>query len=286
MHFIIISIICSVFVGVLLKMARKSALSFYQIIACNYAFALVALLISYKPVLQTHFSIHTAIIILSLILLLPIIFVFQAKAISYSGIVKTDIAQRLSLFISVCFSFFIAKEHFNIYKNIGLVIAFIAIFLTFYRKQNMKVENQKSYYLPLVLLGFGFIDILFKKVATIGELNFTEVLLLVFTGALLVASVVAFYQIKQHKETLSIQNLYWGAAVGLLNFGNIYFYIKAHQTLSSNPSTVFIGMNMGVILLGSLIGIFYFKEKLTKLNYIGLLLSLVSITFIAYSQTK
>ncbi|WP_136668008.1 EamA family transporter [Flavobacterium sp. H122] len=286
MHFILISIICSVFVGVLLKIARKSALSIYQIIAWNYVFALSALLLFYKPELKTDFGIQTGTIIISLIILLPVVFVFQAKAIKYSGIVKTDIAQRLSLFISICFSFFIAKEHFNTYKNIGLSIAFIAIFLTFYRKQNKEIENKNWYFLPLVLLGFGFIDILFKKVATIGELNFTEVLLLVFIGAFFVATTIAFSQIRQQKETVSIQNLYWGAGMGLLNFSNIYFYIKAHQVLSSNPSTVFIGMNMGVILLGSLIGIFYFKEKLAKLNYIGLLLSLISIAFIAYSQMQ
>lgn len=286
MHFILISIICSVFVGVLLKITRKSSLSFYQIIAWNYVFALSALLIFYKPELKTNFGIQTGTIIMSLILLLPIVFVFQAKSIKYSGIVKTDIAQRLSLFISICFSFFIAKEYFNAYKNIGLSIAFLAIFLTFYRKQNKEIENKNWYFLPLVLLGFGFIDILFKKVASIGELNFTEVLLLVFIGAFFVATTIAFLQVKQQKEAVSIQNLYWGAGVGLLNFGNIYFYIRAHQALSSNPSTVFIGMNMGVILLGSLIGIFYFKEKLTRLNYIGLLLSLISIAFIAYSQIQ
>jgi hypothetical protein len=286
MHYILISIICSVFVGVLLKIARKSALSIYQIIAWNYVFALSALLVLYKPELKTNFGIQTGTIIMSLILLLPIVFVFQAKSIKFSGIVKTDIAQRLSLFISICFSFFIAKEYFNAYKNIGLLIAFVAIFLTFYRKQNKEIENKNWYFLPLVLLGFGFIDILFKKVATIGELNFTEVLLLVFIGAFFVATTIAFLQVKQQKETVSIQNLYWGAGVGLLNFGNIYFYIKAHQVLSSNPSTVFIGMNMGVILLGSLIGIFYFKEKLTQLNYVGLLLSLISIAFIAYSQMQ
>lgn len=286
MHYILISIICSVFVGVLLKIARKSALSIYQIIAWNYVFALSALLLFYKPELKTNFGIQTGTIIMSLILLLPIVFVFQAKSIKFSGIVKTDIAQRLSLFISICFSFFIAKEHFNTYKNIGLLIAFVAIFLTLYRKQNKEIENKNWYFLPLVLLGFGFIDILFKKVATIGELNFTEVLLFVFIGAFFVATTIAFLQVKQQKETVSIQNLYWGAGVGLLNFGNIYFYIKAHQVLSSNPSTVFIGMNMGVILLGSLIGIFYFKEKLTQLNYVGLLLSLISIAFIAYSQMQ
>ena len=284
MHFILLSIICSVFVGVLLKIARQKELSIYQIISWNYVFALISLLIFFKPKINLEFSLPTGIITGSLIVLLPIIFVFQAKAIKHSGIVKTDIVQRLSLFISISFSLFIAKEIFDTYKITGLIIAFVAIFFTFYKKQQTESNQTKSFYLLLVLFGFGIIDILFKKVATIGDLQFTELLLLVFSGAFIITTLISGYNISVKKETFSIKNLYWGILVGVLNFGNISFYIKAHQSLSSNPSTVFIGMNMGVILLGSLIGIFYFKEKLTKLNYIGLLLSLISIAFIAYSQ--
>lgn len=286
MQYILISIICSVFVGVLFKIARKKNLSIYQIIAWNYIFALLSLITVYQPKLTTHFGMQTAWVVGSLMVLLPVIFVFQAKAIKYSGIVKTDIAQRLSLFISICFSLFIAKEVFNSYKILGLTIAFIAIFFTFYKKQKAEADSRKMYFLVLVLFGFGIIDILFKKVATIGELPFTALLLLVFIGAFLIAGSIAAYTVVTKKETFSITNMYWGMFVGLLNFGNISFYIKAHQALSSNPSTVFIGMNMGVIVLGSLIGVFYFKEKLTKLNYVGIAFSLVSIALIAYSQMQ
>jgi len=43
-------------------------------------------------------------------------------------------------------------------------------------------------------------------------------------------------------------------------------------------------MNIGVIICGSLIGILIFKEKLSKLNYVGLLLALVAIIIITLAQ--
>jgi multidrug transporter EmrE-like cation transporter len=43
-------------------------------------------------------------------------------------------------------------------------------------------------------------------------------------------------------------------------------------------------MNMGVIILGSLVGIFLFKEKFSKLNYMGLTLALGAIIMITLSQ--
>ena len=43
-------------------------------------------------------------------------------------------------------------------------------------------------------------------------------------------------------------------------------------------------MNMGVIVLGSLVGIFIFKEKLSKRNYLGIAMALAAIVLITLSQ--
>ena len=89
-----------------------------------------------------------------------------------------------------------------------------------------------------------------------------------------------------NKVRLQLKNILFGALVGLFNFGNILFYLKAHKVFSENPSTVFAGMNMGVIVLGSLTGLFFFREKLSKINFIGIVLALIAIVFIVFSQIK
>jgi drug/metabolite transporter (DMT)-like permease len=96
--------------------------------------------------------------------------------------------------------------------------------------------------------------------------------------------VAILYDIKIRKTRLSPINIFFGALVGAFNFGNILFYLKAHQAFADNPSTVFAAMNMGVIILGSLLGILVFKEKMSRRNYVGLALALVSIVLIALSQ--
>ena len=96
--------------------------------------------------------------------------------------------------------------------------------------------------------------------------------------------IVVGYKIFFKNENLSFKSLLFGGLVGVFNFGNIFFYLKAHQAFSENPSTVFAGMNMGVIVIGSLVGIFIFKEKVTKLNITGLFLALVAIVLIVASQ--
>jgi drug/metabolite transporter (DMT)-like permease len=287
MHFILFSLICSVLVGVLLKIVKKNNLSFYQIITWNYVFALLLTHFVYQPEFKTDISIPTGSILITLCFLLPVIFIFQAKAIQYNGIVKTDIAQRLSLFISIVASYFLFKETFNFYKIIGLLFAFSAIFFTLYKKNKTEIkEKNKWHFLLLVLLGFGIIDVLFKQISALSEMQFTEVLYIVFLGALLISIIISTYYMVIKKETFNVKNILWGLGVGVLNFGNISLYIKAHQALSGNPSTVFAGMNMGVILLGSCIGIVIFKEKLSKTNYVGIVFAIISILFITYSQLK
>ena len=98
--------------------------------------------------------------------------------------------------------------------------------------------------------------------------------------------IILFVKIIAKKEKIRITNSYWGIGVGILNFGNILFYLKAHKALHNNPSTVFAAMNMGVIILGSIVGIVFFKEKLSKLNYFGIFLAIISIVCITFSQVK
>ena len=86
------------------------------------------------------------------------------------------------------------------------------------------------------------------------------------------------------KTKLQLVNIGCGLILGLFNFGNILFYLKAHKALVTNPSTVFAAMNLGVIVVGSLIGILVFKEKLTKLNYFGIALALCAVILITISQ--
>ena len=96
--------------------------------------------------------------------------------------------------------------------------------------------------------------------------------------------IVAMYQILIKKVKFAPINIVFGCLIGVFNFGNILFYIKAHKVFAENPSTVFAAMNIGVIILGSGAGIFLFKEKLSAKNYLGLFLALVAIALITLSQ--
>ncbi|NLI87628.1 MAG: hypothetical protein GX439_05200, partial [Bacteroidales bacterium] len=74
-----------------------------------------------------------------------------------------------------------------------------------------------------------------------------------------------------------------GVVLGLANFGSMYFMIAALNHI--NPATgkpaqgsvVFGINNIGVVVLGVLLGYTFFKERPTRLNWSGIALSVVAI---------
>ncbi|RTY81173.1 EamA/RhaT family transporter [Flavobacterium sp. LS1P28] len=282
MLFLVLSIICSVTVGVLFKMVRGYEVSPIQIVAWNYVFALILCYFFFSPDLTNIGTLAPWGIYVSLGVLLPAIFLFLAASIKQVGIVKTDAAQRLSLFIPILAAWLLFKEDFTILKIAALLAAFPALLLIL-AKPSENTKN-KWIYPAVVLLGFGIIDILFKQIALHTTLPYTTSLFVVFGIALFIMIGAVIYNVMITKVSLNFKNIIFGGMVGIFNFGNILFYLKAHKAFAENPSTVFAGMNMGVIVMGSLVGIFIFKEKLTKMNFAGLFLALIAIVLIVISQ--
>ena len=283
MIFILISVCFSVIVSVLLKLAKRYNIDNRQAIAWNYTIAGLLTWLIYRPEIPSMSeSIFPIYFILGF--LLPSLFVILAFSIRYTGIVKTDIAQRLSLFIPVIASFLLFYEEKSPLKIIGIAIAFMAIIFSIPWKKETNAKKSFWIYPVLVFIGMGIIDTLFKQIAKTTTIPFTSSLLVVF----IIAFVLSFsyllylYLFKNMKFTLI--NMVCGWILGIANFGNILFYMKAHQDLAKQPSLVFSTMNIGVILLGSAVGVFIFREKLSRLNYVGILLALISILFLYYAQ--
>lgn len=274
------AIIASVTVSVFLKVARRLNIHIGQAIAINYLAAITLTYFILKPnfanqsIGQIFADNQHSVIFLALGILLPLVFIIMAKAIEYAGIVRSDAAQRLSLFLPIIASFAIFGEQLTNYKLMSLIIAFIALFCLLYKKESStkSMGAKGGIVLLLVWLGYGVIDIMFKQMAKLGG-QFTITLFVAFC---LAACVMLIYLLLRRTHWTG-RSMLAGIVLGCLNFVNIYFYIRAHQTLSNDPTTVFTGMNIGVISLGALVGILVFKEKISRINFIGIVLGIISI---------
>jgi len=276
--FLLASVSFSVTVAVLLKLARRYAIDVRQAIAANYA---VTATLSWLVLRPTGAQLESAsaswLLLLALGVLLPCGFLAMAQSVRYAGIVRSDAAQRLSLFLPLLAAFLLFGESITARKAAAIALAFTALFCVLRRRatglQPDAPAQAGAWIWPLgVWLAYGTVDILFKQMARAGA---------AFSGALLIAFLLAGCSMTGY---LLLRRIAWqprhllaGVALGAANFGNIVTYIRAHQELPHHPALVFSAMNMGVIALGTVVGALAFREPLSRLNMLGLALAAAAI---------
>lgn len=286
MLYVLFSVVCSVTVSVILKLARRYTVDTHQIIVWNYPVAVGCTWLFLRPQ-WTPNLLHVAPLsqYIALAVLLPGIFFALSASIRYAGIVRTEVAQRLSLFITLVAAFWLFNEAPQPGKLLGVAVGIVGILCSigWHKGKNQYGRNLRVWLFPvLVFFGYGIIDILFKQIAQHTAVPYTSSMLIVFCLATLAAFAYLSYHVVVAGRKFSMPAVFWGMVLGGFNFANILFYMKAHRALPDNPSVVFTGMNVGVITLGALIGIFLFHEKLSVINKIGVILAIVSVLIIAY----
>lgn len=287
MIFVLFSILCSVLVSIILKLSRRYEINTTQLIAWNYPTALLLNVLFYRPDIGAiSFNAGNTSLYLTLGFLLPALFLAIAASIRYTGIVRTDIAQRVSIFIPLIAAFLIFNEDPSTRSLLGIGVGLLAIFLSIQWGADRGKARRKYWVYPMIIFfGMGLIDILFKQVAQHQEVPYTTSVFFIFLIALLISFAYIGIRIFRRKESFSLGAMVWGVGLGIFNFGNILFYMKAHRAIPENPSVVFSAMNVGVIAMGALVGMLIFKEKLSNLNKFGILLAIVSILIIAGNES-
>lgn len=289
MIYLACSIACSITVAVLLKLARRWQVDVRQAIAVNYVIAAVLCVAVLRPAVQELARPATPWgVLIALGVLLPSVFLAMAASVRHAGIVRSDAAQRLSLFIPLLAAFLLFGETLSAQKLLGIAAAFAALACLIGRRQadasgsdagqppgpaDIPAIGRAAWLWPLVVwLGYGVIDILFKQMARAGT-SFAGGLLASFV----MAGIVAFATLLALRVRWSWRHAAGGLLLGLANFGNILFYIRAHQHFPDNPALVFSAMNIGVITAGTLVGAAAFREPLTPRNWAGVALAVAAI---------
>jgi drug/metabolite transporter (DMT)-like permease len=284
MHLILFSALCSVLVAVVLKLAPRFRLDVAQLVTWNYLAATVLSTLLLKPSLASLSTPQAPwAALLGLAVVLPSLFLVLAACVRTAGIVRTDVAQRLSLLLSLLAAFTLFGETADATRMAGLALGLLAVagIVIRPRDDNAAVPGASGMGLLLVVwVGFAVVDVMLKRIALAGTPSL---------AALQVAFAIAFVlmlgwqavRLWRGQTQLGLRNFGAGLLLGLLNFGNIVFYVRAHQAFPDNPSVVFAAMNIGVVVLGTLVGVFAFGEKTSRWNRAAIVLAVVAIAVIA-----
>ncbi|HET9047831.1 MAG TPA: EamA family transporter [Chiayiivirga sp.] len=282
MSFVLAAAMFSVLVSVLLKLMPRHRIDVAQAVTWNYLAASALCVWWLDPPLARLDSPGTPwLALLALAVILPSLFLVLANAVRQAGIVRTDIAQRLSLLLSLIAAFTVFSEPAGTMKLLGLGLGLVAIVAILARPTtNATATRHTLVWLLTVWVGFAVVDVALKFIARAGtpfSASLTVSFALAFAGML----AVQWWRQWRGRARLSVHNLAAGLLLGALNFGNIICYVRAHQVLPDSPAVVFATMNIGVVVLGTLTGVLVFSEPTSRWNRIGIVLAIAAIAVIA-----
>ena len=219
-----------------------------------------------------------------------ITFYMMAVTTQRLSVTVSSIAAKMSLAIPVIFSLFvfqIESKPFNALNYLGILTAFLAIYLSSLKKKEkgaeLVVKNWGLMLLPLgVFVCSGIIDttINYTTYTYLTDAEAAVFPLVIF----FVAGVIGTGLQLARRERSGLKELIGGIGLGVPNYFSIYFIVKALDEFENNGAFFYPILNINIILFSSLFAIIFFKEKLLPINKLGLLLAVLAIFLISYQE--
>ncbi len=291
MLYILLAILCSVAIGVIFKFFDKYNINHFQAIVFNYLVCVTTgcIALGEMPLEASMLQADW----LPIMLLLGTLFVsgfnFISRTVQYYGIAITSVAQRMSLGLSVPFSIWFYNDPYSTMTLVGILLAIGSVVLiniparavapvdpTAAPLLDAPIPPEKEipkwvFVFPLAtFLASVFIEIILQYLHAVHEMKpaVESIVLFATAGSFGIIGLIFL------RQPLAWRNLIAGITLGIPNYFSIYFLLRALDDWSG--SVVYSVNNITVVALSALLGYFFFKERLTPLNILGIVLALIA----------
>jgi drug/metabolite transporter (DMT)-like permease len=293
MHYIALSILCSAILIIILKLFTRYNIDTFQGILFNYFTCVTCAWIT-----MGEFPIPTDLpsrAWFPFALLLGFCFITGFNAVG--GTVKhfnmalASVMQKMSLLFAVAFAFIYYNESITFLKIIGILAAIGAIIMSSFssEKTTQTTDNQQQSIKNWLLFPFtawilsGVIDVVLYYVER--EINKgsadTQFIATLFGTAACFGVIAFVYGLIKGTIRFQVRSILAGICLGIPNFLSIYFLLRSFS-VGYEASVVFPITNVGIILISTLSGYFFFKEPLYRSKLIGIGLAVLAIALIAF----
>lgn len=280
MLYLIVCILFSSAIYVCFKLFKTYNVNTFQAIVCNY-FSAIALGIISSPTPVEPTKIFAAnwlwgAVILGVLFVL--MFYVLGRTSQKNGMSVASVASKMSVVIPVTFGIVVYNESAGFLKLIGIVLALVAVYLTSVKtKGSLRIND--FIFPTLLFFGSGVIDTSLKYF----ENHYVaDTMIPIFSATIFFFAAVfgiVFLAIKGNLN-IGIKEIIGGLILGIPNYYSIAFLMQALSTNGLESSTVFTINHVSIVALTTLIGLFFFKEKMLLKNWIGVTLAIISIVFV------
>jgi drug/metabolite transporter (DMT)-like permease len=292
MIYLIGSIVLTSYLTLSFKACERYGVNVFQAIVFNYITCVIT-----GSIVNGAFPIHAENIQTpwfgwAMIMGAMFVSIFNIVAITAqkNGVAVASVANKLSLIIPVVLSVYLYNETVVGWKAMGVALALVAVVLTCYttaEKGNTVQQNKWVYLLPLVLfISSGLLDALINHVQLtyVTAENNNDYLVSSFFSAATIGSLILLIQLIRRKQVFVWKNLLAGVLIGIPNYFSIWCLVHFLQESPWQTSASIPVNNMGIVLFSAVVAWILFKERLTKINWLGILLSIVAIYLIAFGD--
>ena len=286
MIYLVLSILISSLLFVIFKLFDVFKINTLQAIVVNYAIALSfglgtsSLSLSVVDVPKQPWFIG------AFILGFLFISVFNIMGITAqrNGLSVASVAVKMSVVIPIVFGIIVYNEGVGLVKIVGILMALTAVYLSSAKSDTNPVKFKNLLFPLLLFIGSGVLDTGLKYVETTSVSKGEEPLFLatIFGCAFVLGSFVVITQMINGKFKFHWKNILGGIVLGVPNYYSMEFLLKAFKT-DIESSTLFTINNVGIVILTTVFALLFFKEKLIKKNWVGILLAVISILLVSFA---
>ncbi len=206
------------------------------------------------------------------------------------GVAVASVANKLSLVIPFVFSIWLYSEEVTALKLTGIAIAMVSVVLTCWQERKYadglhRTKNTTLILLPaVVFFGSGLLDAMVKYVEQtyLNENNNNAYLIASFATAAAIGFIILIALVASRKIKFDKRSIIAGIAIGIPNYFSIWCLVKVLKQNAGNSSAIIPINNMGIVLFSAVAAWFLFKEKLSAINLVGILLAVGAIALIAF----
>lgn len=207
------------------------------------------------------------------------------------GVAVASVANKLSMVIPFIFSIYLYHESSTLLKIAGIAVAVVAVVLTCYPAEknagDTKKNKQLLLLLPFVLfVSSGLLDTLIVYVKNNFFIrpddNFNNFLITAFSVAAVIGLLILILQVATGRQSFSLKAILAGIIIGIPNYFSIWCLGKVITAYRGNSSAIIPVNNMGIVLFSAVAAWLLFKERLSMINWMGIIMAIAAIALIAY----
>ncbi len=217
------------------------------------------------------------------------VFIMLFNLIGYTarvaGVAVTSVANKLSLVIPFLFSLYLYNETAGNLKVLGICLALIAVTLACYpsKKTTNTTRSAASVFLPVALfLGSGLLDTMINhvEVSYLGPADKNNYLVLAFFSAASIGTILLVARTIILKKKLSYRPVIAGICIGIPNYFSIWCLLRVLELNPGRTSAILPINNVGIVLFSTIAAFFLFRERLSFINAIGIVVAVAAIILI------